>query len=78
MPTKVRGRSTVSRWPEVCLPMAAGQKNEPPKGVLSPSRGVEERRMGARLARLAPPIALASERHARRLPPSFCKRFRHT
>jgi hypothetical protein len=33
MPTKVRGRSTVSRWPEVYLPMASGQRNEPPKGV---------------------------------------------
>jgi hypothetical protein len=32
MPTKVRGRSTVSRSPEVCLPMAAGQK-EGPLGV---------------------------------------------
>jgi len=42
MPTKVRGRSTVSRWPEVCVPMAAGQKNEPLKGVPSPSRGVED------------------------------------
>jgi hypothetical protein len=33
MPTKVRGRSTISRRPEVCLPMAARQKNESPKGV---------------------------------------------
>jgi len=30
MLTKVRGRSTVSRRPEVYSPMAAGQKNEPP------------------------------------------------
>ena len=36
MPTKVRGRSAVSWWPEVCLTMAAGLKNEPP------SRGVED------------------------------------
>ncbi len=42
MPTKVRGRSTVSRWPAVCLPMAAGQRMKPPKGVPSPSRGVED------------------------------------
>jgi hypothetical protein len=42
MPTKVRGRSTVSPWPEVLLPMVAGQKNEPPKGVPCPSRSVED------------------------------------
>jgi len=42
MPTKVRGRSTVSRWPEVCLPIAAGQKNEPPKGVPFPLSGIED------------------------------------
>jgi hypothetical protein len=39
MPTKVRGRSTVSRWPKVLLPMVAGQKNEPPKGVPFPLSG---------------------------------------
>ena len=33
MPTKVRGRSTVSRWPEVCSPTAARTKDEPPKGA---------------------------------------------
>jgi hypothetical protein len=43
MPNKVRGRSTVSRWLQVCLPMVAGQKNEPPKGgALPPSRSVED------------------------------------
>ena len=36
MPTKVRGRSAVLRCPEVCSPVAVGQKNEPP------SRGVED------------------------------------
>jgi len=36
MPTKVRGRAAVSRWPEFSLPTVAGQKNEPQKsGALS-------------------------------------------
>ena len=42
MPTKVRGRSAVSWWPEVCSPMVAGQKNEPPERRAFPSRGVED------------------------------------
>jgi hypothetical protein len=41
MPTKVRGRSTVSRRLEVCLPMAAGQKNEPPQRNDQPGRSRE-------------------------------------
>jgi len=41
MPNKVKGRSTVLRWLEVCLPMAAGQKIDR-KACLSPSRGVED------------------------------------
>jgi hypothetical protein len=36
MPTKARGRSTVSRWPEVLLPMAAEQKNEPERRAFPP------------------------------------------
>jgi hypothetical protein len=42
MPTKARGRSTVSRWPEILLPMVAGQKNEPPKGGALPPLGVSK------------------------------------
>ena len=42
MPNKVRVRSTVSRWPEVLLPLAAGQKYEPPKGGALPSLGVSK------------------------------------
>jgi hypothetical protein len=38
MPNKAKGRFTVSRWPEVLLPMVAGQKNEPRKACLFLSR----------------------------------------
>ena len=42
MPTKVRGRPTVCRWLEACLPMAAARKTEHPKGEPFPPRGVED------------------------------------
>jgi hypothetical protein len=42
MPIRARGRSTVSWWQEVCLPMAAGQKDEPPKGLAFPLLGVSK------------------------------------
>ena len=42
MPNKVRGRPTGIGWLEVCLPMAAGHKNQPPKGVPFPPLGVSK------------------------------------
>ncbi len=42
MPTKVRGRSTVSRWPEVCLPMAARQKEWASERRAFPPLGVSK------------------------------------
>ena len=41
MPTRARGRSTVSQWPEVCLPIAAGHRMSSERRAF-PLSGVED------------------------------------
>jgi len=42
MPTKVRGRSTVSRWPEICSTLAARTKGCACERHAFPPRGVSK------------------------------------